>query len=102
MRLSAASELTVSVEYATADGTAGEGSDYAARSGTLIFAPGTVQRVVSVPVYGDKGVEPDETFRLQLSNPANASLADGQASATILNDDGLPGRLQRRARTMPE
>jgi hypothetical protein len=101
VRLSAASELTVTVEYATADGTAGAGSDYAATTGTLTFPPGAVQRVVSVPVYGDKAVEPDETFRLQLSGPGNAGLADGEGTATILNDDGVPGRLQRRARTMP-
>jgi len=51
-----------------------------------------------VPVYGDKSVEPDETFRLLLSSPGNAGLADGEGTATILNDDGLPGRLQRRPR----
>jgi hypothetical protein len=98
VRLSAASELTVTADYATADGTAGAGSDYAARAGTVTFPPGALERVVRVPVYGDKSVEPDETFRLLLSSPGNAGLADGEGTATILNDDGLPGRLQRRPR----
>ncbi len=35
-----ASNSTVTVDYATADGTANAGSDYVARSGTLSFAPG--------------------------------------------------------------
>jgi hypothetical protein len=64
----------------------------------VTFPPGALERVVRVPVHGDKSVEPAETFRLQLSNPGNATVADGQGNATILNDDGLPGRLQRRAR----
>ncbi|MCU0116599.1 hypothetical protein N8H09_17700 [Curtobacterium flaccumfaciens] len=44
--LSAASGQTVSVNYATADGTATAGSDYVARSGTLTFAPGTTAQGV--------------------------------------------------------
>ena len=50
VRLSAASALPVTVNYATADGTATAGSDYVAKSGTLNFAPGTTSASVVVLV----------------------------------------------------
>jgi methionine-rich copper-binding protein CopC len=88
--LSESSEETVTVDYATADGTAKAGSDYAAASGTLTFQPGQTSQTVIVSITGDKTVEPDETFTVRLSNPANATLADSQATGTILNDDTAP------------
>ena len=90
VRLSAASALPVTVNYATADGTATAGSDYVAKSGTLNFAPGTTSASVVVLVQGDVIVEPDETFYLNLTVPTNATLADAQAAALIRNDD-VPG-----------
>ena len=88
--LSAAVAPTVTVEYATADGTAVAGADYAAVSGTLTFPPGTVTRTISVPVFGDVLDEDDETLFLNLSAPVNATIADGQAVGTITDDDPLP------------
>jgi glucose/arabinose dehydrogenase len=88
--LSAAVAPTVTVQYATTDGTAAAGSDYAAASGTLTFPPGTVTRTVAVPILGDVLDEDDETFTLDLSNPTNASIADGQGLGTITDDDPLP------------
>ena len=88
--LSAAVAPTVTVQYATADGTAVAGADYAAVSGTLTFPPGTVTQTISVPVLGDFLDEDDETFTLNLSNPTNATLADGQAVGTLTDDDPLP------------
>ena len=38
-------------------------------------------------VVGDQSVEPDETFFVDLSNPANATISDGRGAATIRNDD---------------
>src|SRR5262249_44553285 len=58
--LSAPSPQTVSVSYTTVNGTATAGSDYAATTGNLVFAPGTKSRTVSVAVFGDTVVEPDE------------------------------------------
>jgi CSLREA domain-containing protein len=85
--LSAATTNTVSVNYNTANGSAVAGSDYAATSGTLLFAPGTTSQNITVAVAGDTSVEPDETFTVVLSNPANATLADGSGTGVIVNDD---------------
>ena len=85
--LSAGSPSTVTVGYATANGTATAGSDYVAKSGTLTFAPGTVQATFNVTINGDTTVEPDETFVVNLSSPAGALIADGQGVGTITNDD---------------
>lgn len=85
--LSAVSSQTVTLHYATANGSAAAGSDYAAASGTLGFSPGETSRQVPVAILGDKVVEGDETFFLNLSAPVRASIADGQGQATITNDD---------------
>ena len=50
--LSGPSTITVTVDYATSDGTATAGTDYQAASGTLTFPPGTTTGQVSVPVIG--------------------------------------------------
>ena len=89
--LSAATSVPVTVDYATADGTATAGIDYVATAGTLTFAPGTTTQLVRVTVNGDTAVEPDETVLLNLTNPTNATLADGQGVGTIRNDDLAPG-----------
>jgi len=85
--LSAPSGRVVAVAYATDDGTAGAPDDYAATSGTLTFAPGETATAISVPVVGDSADEPDETFAVELSAPANAELAITRGDATILDDD---------------
>jgi hypothetical protein len=87
--LSTPSGQTVTVAYATANGTATAGSDYTATSGTLTLPPGTTTGTVSVPITGDIAVEPNETFFVNLSAPVNATIADGQGLGTILNDDGI-------------
>ena len=88
--LSAAASGPVTVAYATANGTALAGSDYTAKSGTLTFAAGETSKVVKVLVSGDTGVEANETLTLSLSNPAGATIADGSATGTIVNDDVAP------------
>lgn len=87
LTLSAPSSRTISVSYATSDGTATQAVDYSARSGTVSFAAGVTTANVSVPVIGDASKEADETFLVTLSAPVNATLADNQATATIRNDD---------------
>ncbi|MFG1424706.1 Calx-beta domain-containing protein [Roseixanthobacter glucoisosaccharinicivorans] len=88
--LSAASSTPVTVAYATANGTASAGSDYAALAGTLTFAPGETTKVVHVQVTGDTAVEANETLTLTLTNPTGATLADASATGTIVNDDVAP------------
>lgn len=90
VRLSNASENTVTVEYATADGTATAGSDYRASSGELTFAAGEVEKTVRVAVLGDLAIEPTETFSVILGNATNASILDGNGVVTILDDDAPP------------
>jgi parallel beta-helix repeat protein len=85
--LSAPSSLTVTVAYATANGTATAGSDYAAASGVLTFTPGTTSQPLPVQVLGDVVVETDETFLVNLSSPTNATLGDAQGTGTIGDDD---------------
>lgn len=85
--LSSAAAQPVTVDFATADGTASAPSDYGETSGTLTFAPGETGKTVSVPVNGDTLVEPDETFLVNLANASGATIADGQGVGTIVNDD---------------
>jgi hypothetical protein len=83
---------TVTVDFATADGTATTANnDYVAATGTLTFNPGTASQPIAVTVNGDTNLESDETFLVNLSNPVNATLTDGQGVGTILNDDGPAG-----------
>ena len=89
--LSRASSGAVSVDYATADGTATAGEDYTATSGTLTFAAGETAKTVSVPLLDDAVDEGKETFVLRLSNPRGAYLRGmhREATGTIRNDDPL-------------
>jgi uncharacterized repeat protein (TIGR01451 family) len=87
IKLSITSGLVVKVDYATADGTAVAGSDYTAASGTVTFNPGEQEKFVTIVLTADKADEPDETFFVNLSNPQNATIADGQSQITIINDD---------------
>ena len=90
VRLSAPSGQTVTVDYATADGTATAPADYTATTGALSFPAGTTTRTVGVPVVGDLLDEANETFLVRLSNAAGALLSDAQATGTIVDDDPLP------------
>src|SRR5262249_37571702 len=85
--LNAVSNQTISVDYATASGTAREGSDFQPTNGTLRFSPGETSHTIAVNINGDKLVEPDETISLNLSNPLNATISDTQGLGTIQNDD---------------
>ena len=85
--LSAAASGPVTVRYATVDGTAVAGEDYEAASGTLTFAPGETERTVRVRVLDDAVEDSGETFRLVLSGPGGATLADPEALGTILNSE---------------
>ena len=87
--LAPASPAAVTVDYATADGSATAGEDYTAASGTLVFAPGETSKTVAVPVLDDAIDEGEETFTLALSDPSGAALADAEAVGTITNSDPL-------------
>ena len=88
--LTGSSSNPVTVDYATADGTAAAGEDYVARSGTLTFAPGGAAMRIPVTLLADGVDEPEETFVLQLRSPSNATLAVGDGTGTIEDVDELP------------
>lgn len=100
--LSSASTQTVTVDYATADGTATvAGNDYQSVSGALTFAPGQTTKTISVLVKGDTVNEADETFVVNLSNdyaPQSGILTfgPGETSKTIavavIGDTGKEGK----------
>ena len=92
VRLDRAASGAVTVDYATADGTATAGEDYTATSGTLTFAAGEREKTVSVTVLDDAHDEGEETFDLTLSNASGAYIAANAATATgtIENADPLP------------
>ena len=94
--LSRAASGTVTVDYATANGTATAGADYTATSGTLRFAAGETSKMVSVTVLDDDHDDGGETVTLTLSNPSGGRLTDGEATGTIENSDPLPRALLAR------
>ena len=92
--LDPASGHTVTVRYATADGTATAGADYEAESGTLTFGAGSTQHTVAVPIVDDQVSEEMETFMVTLSDPERATLSETTATGTITDDDDAGEELQ--------
>src|SRR6266545_459953 len=86
--LSQISSQTVTVDYATADGTATAPDDYLPAVGSLIFSPGETTQQVTVLVNGDTVDEVNERFYINLSNPVNATITDGEGYGNIVDDDG--------------
>ena len=90
----AASNERVTVNYATADGTATVGSDYVASSGSVSFAAGETVKAITVMISGDTVVEGNETFFVNLSGATNATLTDAQGLGTIVDDDNPTSGIQ--------
>ena len=88
VKLSAASASAVTYNIATANGTAIAGTDYVAKSllGQSIPA-GTTSKIFTVGIKGETMVEPNETFTVNVSTVVGATVVDGQAVGTIVNDD---------------
>ena len=86
--------FTASVDFATSDGTATEAADYTATNGTLNFPINTVNQTktlnIPVDVTDDNVLEGDETFIVTLSNAQGSTIADGEATVTIDDDESLP------------
>jgi hypothetical protein len=85
VKLSNPSVQTLTVNYATANGTATAGKDYQAASGTLTFAPSEITKTISILTYGDNNFEPNETFFVNLSSPVNGTILVSQATVIITN-----------------
>ncbi|MDX6269981.1 MAG: large repetitive protein [Acidobacteriota bacterium] len=83
----------VSVDFATADGTAtAAGGDYTPTSGTLNFAAGQTLQTISVPVLGN-GDTSDENFTVTLSNPVNSVLGATVTATGTITEASPPGRV---------
>jgi cysteine-rich repeat protein len=88
VRLSQPMASPVTYNIATANGTATAGSDYVASSlGAQTIAAGATSKTFVVSINGDTGAEPNETFSVNVSNVSGATVGDGQALGTIMNDD---------------
>jgi Tol biopolymer transport system component len=88
-----ATSHAVSVDYATADGTASERSDYITASGRLTFAPGETTKSFRVFIVNDAFPEPDETFSVTLANLRGTNAAPGALTTkqvTIGSEDATP------------
>lgn len=88
--LSTASGRAVTVNFASADGTATAGQDYTATTGSVTFAPGETSKDVKVTLTGDSTFELDETLTMTLTGAVNATIATAQGTGTITNDDAKP------------
>ena len=88
---------TVTVRYATADGTAVAGADYEEASGTLTFAPSETEKTVSVTLIDDADEGDGETLRLVLSDATGAELADAEATGTLRDTDDLSSPVSEEA-----
>ena len=88
VKLGAASDRTVTVEWATSDGTATRDQDYRAESGVVVFSPGQTEGRIRVVVLDDMLVEGEETFKVTLAGAVNGTLDEDQATGLITDEDG--------------
>jgi hypothetical protein len=101
VRLSGESSLPVSVQFSTEDGTA-TSDDYVPRIlESLSFAPGEIEKPITIQIRDDHRDEHDETFLVRLSNASNAVIGDEEALGTILDDDPAPAPIPLPGRPVP-
>ena len=99
--LDPAAAETVTVDYATSDGTATAGSDYTATSGTLTFDAGDASKTISVPIIDDTVDDGGETLTLTLTNASGADIAGAEATGTIQNNETATTPLTASFADMP-
>ena len=104
VRLSKTSAAPVTAPFTVLNGSAVLGEDYNASTTTspVFFAVGTTVQTITIPIVGETVPEADETFQITLGVPAGATITDGQATGTIVNDDGPPPTLSIGDATSPE
>ncbi|MGH9038662.1 MAG: Calx-beta domain-containing protein, partial [Acidimicrobiia bacterium] len=94
VELTGGSDQLVRVDYQAVDQTAKAGQDYTLAPAFLTFSPLLpTEQQISVAVTGDNLAELNETFTVRLANPtggANLASGKGQATGTIIDDDGVP------------
>jgi len=91
LSLDVLSAKAVTVEYASVEGSATEGLDYAAITGSIVFEPGETSKKIVVAISDDKLYELDEEFSILLSSLDNsATFKNNSATISITNNDPLP------------
>lgn len=88
------SDETLVVSYDTRDGKAQAGSDFAARSGTLVFLPGETAKSIDIAIVDDATAEGVEDFALTLLAEVGGSAVRAEAQALI-------GASDRAASSLP-
>lgn len=86
--LSAPRSSTVTMNYATRDGTAKAIYDYQAKSGTVSIPAGTTTGTITISVYGDRVREGNEVFYVDLTNlTSGVGFSKNVGVGTIVDDD---------------
>jgi Calx-beta domain-containing protein len=88
LALSMPSSAPVSVQYATQDGSAIQGIDYVATTGSVTLPPGVTTQTITIPIIGDRKVRGSKIFKVLLNNPSGAPLGDRSASVKTLDPNG--------------
>ena len=94
--LSRSASSPITINYATADGSATAGADYTAASGILTIESGSSSGSIEVTVLDDSHNDGEETLTLTLSNASSGVLTDATATGTIENHDAMPRALIAR------
>ncbi|MBM83322.1 MAG: hypothetical protein CMJ78_22400, partial [Planctomycetaceae bacterium] len=89
VNLQATLEQDVSVQFATNSGTALAGDDFISTQGTVTIPAGSTSASIRVPVIGDDIEETTEEFTVSLFNPVGTTIAVGEGTGTIIDDDGV-------------
>lgn len=100
--LSAYTRKTVSVTYATSNGSALAPGDFTATTATLTIPAGNLTSTITIPVNNDAIDENSEGFQLVLSMPVNATISDGDATAVITDDDTAGNQVAPASLTVSE
>jgi hypothetical protein len=89
---------TATVAYATADGTAKAGKDYAEKTGTVTFGPGETTKQIKIAISADNANEQDESFTVALSNASGAALAAPRTETVTIQDRTPPKKAKLKVR----
>ncbi len=93
VNLNMAATSSVTVDYATADGSAVAGTDYTAAAGTLTFAPGQTTQTIHLVALPNPLNAPTRSFTVSLANATPSGTGIGPRTTTtvsILNNNPIP------------
>jgi polyhydroxybutyrate depolymerase len=88
---SGSTNLAITIDYSTRDGTASNGVKYTSASGTLAFAPGETNKTIVVAILNEGLVESTRSFSVTLANPGVGVVTGARFSATVFITDNDVG-----------